>query len=88
MLVTSFASSESALQKNSPNYLNGIRPAIKFGKKKDLPFLDTLARRRVDGGLDISVYWKPTHADNSNPLCEERFGEVSPRQGDHLFTGH
>ena len=28
-----------------------------------IPFLDTLARRREDGGLDITAYRKPTHTD-------------------------
>ena len=29
-----------------------------------LPFLDTLFRRKEDGRLYITVYWKPTHIDH------------------------
>ena len=50
------------------NHLNGIRPTIKFTvelvEDGTLPFLDSLARRREDGGLDITtVYRNPTHTD-------------------------
>ena len=29
----------------------------------NLLFLDTYPRGKVDGTLDVNVYWKPTHTD-------------------------
>ena len=49
------------------NHLNSVRPSIKFTveleKDGTLPFLDTLLRRKEGGGLDVTVYRKPTHTD-------------------------
>ena len=49
------------------DHLNSLRPTILFTmeleKDGSLPFLDTLLTRRTDGGLDVSVYRKPTHTD-------------------------
>ena len=47
------------------DHLNSVRPSIRFTvevtKDGGLPFLDTLLQRREDGGLDVTVYRKPTH---------------------------
>jgi len=59
-------------------HLNGIKPKIKFTANLEedgtLPCLDTLARRREDGGLDITVYTKPTHTGTStlNPTTQPK----------------
>ena len=48
------------------NHLDGIQPTIKFTVELEdgtIPFLDTLARRREHGGLDITVYRNHTHTD-------------------------
>ena len=52
----------------TPQPPEGIRPVYHqahCGVEEDgtLPFLDTLARRREGGGLDIAVYRKHTHTD-------------------------
>ena len=49
-------------------HINSIRPSIQFTAELEsdgvLPFLDTYLQRKGDGGLDISVYRKPTHTDH------------------------
>ena len=49
-------------------HINSVDPAIKFkveDNKDDVstPFLDTIVKPEVDGGLSITVYRKPTHTD-------------------------
>ena len=49
-------------------HINSVDPAIKFtveDNKEDgsIPFLDTIVKPEVDGGLSITVYRKPTHTD-------------------------
>ena len=70
------------------SHLNVVQPTIKFTVEKEKegchPFLNTLLQSREDGGLDISVYRKPTYTDwyldfqfyHPSP-CQERTGEVS-----------
>ena len=47
------------------DHLNSVRQSIRFTveveKDGGLSFLDTLLQRREDGGLDVTVYRKPTH---------------------------
>ena len=49
------------------DHLNSLRTSIRFTveveKDDGLPFCDTLLQRREDGGLDVTVYRKPTHTD-------------------------
>ena len=49
------------------DHLNSVRPSIRFTvvveKDGGLPFLDTLLKRREDGGLGVTVYRKPPHTD-------------------------
>ena len=49
-------------------HINSFDPAIHFtveDNKEDgaIPFLDTIVKPEVDGGLSITVYRKPTHTD-------------------------
>ena len=49
------------------DHLNSVKPSIRstveVEKDGGLPFLDTLLQRREDGGLDVTIYRKPTHTD-------------------------
>ena len=49
------------------NYLNSLRPTIKFTMELEeggsLPFLDTRLSRLTNGKLDITVYCKKTYTD-------------------------
>ena len=49
------------------HHLNSVRPSIQFTVEVEqegtLPFLDTCIHRMENGGLDITVYRKPTHTD-------------------------
>ena len=49
-------------------HINSVDPAIKFTVEADkedgsIPFLDTIVKPEVDGGLSITVYRKLTHTD-------------------------
>ena len=53
---------------NFLQHINSVDPAIKFtveDNKEDIsiPFLDTIVKPEVDGGLSITVYRKPIHTD-------------------------
>ena len=50
------------------DHLNGVHPTIEFTfdleKDGSSPFLDThLTRVQYHNGLDVTVYWMPTHTD-------------------------
>ena len=49
------------------DHLTSVRPSIRLTveveKDGGLPFLNTRLQRREDGGLDVTVYRKPTHTD-------------------------
>ena len=49
-------------------HINSVDPAIKFTVEDNkeygsIPFLDTIVKPEVDGGLSITVYKKPTYTD-------------------------
>ena len=55
-------------KKDFLQHINNVDPAITFtveDNKVDgsIPFLDTIVKPEVDGGLSITVYRKPTHTD-------------------------
>ena len=60
--------SSTSQQKDFLQHINSVDPAIKFtveDNKEDgsIPFLDTIVKPEVDGGLSITVYRKPTQID-------------------------
>ena len=66
--MTPLLSTRKLTKKTSFNTFNSVDPAIKFtveDNKEDgsIPFLDTIVKPEVDGGLSITVYRKPTHTD-------------------------
>ena len=63
-------------------HLNSVRPSIKctveVEREGTLPFLDTCVQQMEGGGLDITIYRKPTHTDrylhfsSHHPRCVKR----------------
>ena len=49
------------------DHINNVHPSIKWTMEEEkegkLPMLDTLAHRREDGTIKVTIYRKPTHTD-------------------------
>ena len=71
------------------NYLNNLRPTIKFTmeqeKEGSLPFLDTLLTRGKQGNINISVYRKTTHTDRYLQYSSHHPGYVKRGMASCLF---
>ena len=66
--MTPLSSTRRPTKQGFLQHINSVDPAIKFtveNNKEDgfIPFLDTIVKPEENGGLSITVYWRPTHTD-------------------------